>query len=247
MNTATAEKQNKIMYISQAENFFKIPGSPIAYWVSDAFLAVFMSSKELSQYGDARQGLITGNNDRFLRFWHEVKIKKFSLFGGEKWFPYNKGGEFRKWFGNNTLLVNWKNDGDEIKNYRDEKGKQLSRPQNTQYYGREGITWTALTSGLFNGRYSPISYIFDAKGSSFFTNGEDVWMVLSYLNSKVANYLLSVTSPTLDYNAGVVARLPFKQFKNEQVQLFAKESQKIAKEDWDSFETSWDFKKHPLV
>ncbi len=245
MNTATAG--NTIMYTVDAQNFQKVPGNPIAYWVGQVLFNVFADSASLSSVGDSRQGLITGNNDRFLRCWYEIDLCKISCFNGSEWFPYNKGGEFRKWFGNNILVVNWKNDGYDIKNYKDEKGKLLSRPQNVQYYGKESITWTALTSGIFNGRYSPEGYMFDAKGSSYFVKTETVWNILSYLNSCVANYILSVTAPTLDFNAGVVAKLPYKRVEEKQVEELAIKNTNIARVDWDSFETSWNFKKHPLI
>lgn len=237
---------DSMKYVITSQAMMSIPGSPIAYWVGNGFFKIFKNARLLSDYGDARQGLITGNNERFLRFWHEVVFEKTTIACGGKWSPYDKGGEYRKWFGNNWLLVNWERNGYEIKNYKDFKGKQLSRPQNVQYYGKESITWTALTSGRFNGRYSPQGYLFDAKGSSIFPTKESIWNILSFLNSCVANYILSVMAPTLDYNAGVIARLPYKDGNNYTGGI-AVICKNIAKLDWDSFEISWDFKKHPLI
>lgn len=237
----------QVRYVANSENYSKIPGQPIAYWVSETFSSLF-DGDSISGYGASRQGLITGNNERFLRMWFETSSDKMSIFSGKKWFPYNKGGLYRKWFGNNELVVNWENDGYEIKNYKDSSGKLLSRPQNLQYFFRLSITWTALTSGIFNARYSSNNFIFDAKGSSFFAEDEKkLEHILGFLNSKVANYILKVISPTLDYNAGVIAKLPYKNENDVDVQTFVESSINCAKSDWDSFETSWDFKKHPLI
>lgn len=250
MNTATAE--NRIVYTASAHNFSKIPGSPIAYWVSHELISLFMKEKFISQFGDARQGLITGDNGRFLRFWYEISLSKFGFVNqmAGKWYPYNKGGSFRRWYGNNDLVVNWENDGYEIKNNKDGNGRLLSRPQNTQYFFKKSITWTALTSGSFNARYSSDGFLFDAKGSSMFViKDANYKMILAYLNSKVANELLKLLAPTLDYNCGVVAKLPyiFDEKKKVDIEKRTDIAVKLAKYDWDSFETSWDFKKHPLI
>lgn len=240
---------NIVRYTVQSDRYSHIPGQPIAYWVSNSFANLF-KEKAISSYGDSRQGLITGDNERFLKMWFEPNATKISLFVGNKWFPYNKGGLYRKWYGNNDLVVNWQNDGFEIKNHKDKQGKLLSRPQNLQYYFRQSITWTALTSGLFNARYSSDGFIFDAKGSSFFVHQTTkYYSMIAYFNSKVTNYILKVIAPTLDYNAGVVAKLPYIDAKesSEVIDEYAKSAISDAKKDWDSFETSWDFKKHPLI
>ncbi len=245
-------KTSPITYITTAENFEKVPGTPIVYWASSNLTSLFAEEPPISQFGDARQGLITGDNDRFLRFWYEISLSKFATDNHTvgKWYPYNKGGFFRRWYGNNELVVNWEDDGFEIKNHRDENGKLLSRPQNTQYYFKKSITWTALTSGDFNARYSSAGFLFDAKGSSMFVlKDTDYMVILAYLNSKVANELLKLIAPTLDYNCGVVAKLPY--LNDEKMRADIEEKTDIAvglaKNDWDAFETSWEFKKHPLI
>lgn len=240
---------NMVRYIIQPNRYTNIPGQPIAYWVSESFANLF-NAKAISNFGDSKQGLITGDNEMFLKMWFEPNAIKVSIFSGDKWFPYNKGGPYRKWYGNNELVVNWQNDGYEIKNHKDKQGKLLSRPQNLQYYFRQSITWTALTSGLFNARYSPDGFMFDAKGSSFFTyQTTKYYAMIAYFNSKVANYVLGVIAPTLDYNAGVVAKLPYMDDaeSNETIVEYAVAAIADAKKDWDSYETSWDFKKHPLI
>ncbi len=239
---------SNIRYVISQDKFEHIPSNLFAYWVSESVYSVFEDNATVADVGDAKQGLITGNNDRFLRKWYEIEKKDFSVYNGTKWFPYNKGGEFRKWYGNNDLVVDWAKDGYEIRNYKDEKGKLLSRPQNVQYYKLQSITWTALTSGMFNARYSPDGFMFDAKGSScFLFDNNKYFFLIAYFNSKVCDMLLSIMAPTLDYNCGVVARVPYRDIENSVVEKNAIIAIEAAKKDWDSFETSWDFKKHPLV
>ena len=163
------------------DDFKKIPGSPIAYWVSEKVLEIFETSPSMGEVADARQGLATANNNRFLRFWQEVAIQKIG-FGMEnreqaqsthkKWFPYNKGGEFRKWYGNQEYVVNWENDGLEIRENVDEKGKQRSRPQNIEYFFRPSISWSFISSSSFGVRVYPQGFLFDVGGSSLFPKDE---------------------------------------------------------------------------
>ena len=165
-------------------------------------------------------------------------------------FFYHKGGDYRKWYGNIQLVVNWENDGDEIVNFRDDKGKQKSRPQNVRYYLREGFTWTALTIADFNVRYMPAGSIFDAKGSSGFCHDNRYLnYIIGLCNSKPAMEYLSFLAPTMDYNAGAVAKLPTvinDQYMDE-INSLVSENIQLCKEDWDSYEESWDFRQHPLV
>ena len=239
---------NIVRYTVQSDRYSHIPGQPIAYWVSNSFANLF-KEKAISSYGDSRQGLITGDNERFLKMWFEPNATKISLFLGNKWFPYNKGGLYRKWYGNNDLVVNWQNDGFEIKNHKDKQGKLLSRPQNLQYYFRQSITWTALTSGLFNARYSSDGFIFDAKGSMAFTsgNGTNLFFVIALLNSVVAMDYLDVLAPTMDFNIVALKALPIIERDVDVVNTVASSCTNISKIDWDSYETSWDFKRHPLI
>ena len=232
--------------------FYQIPDMPIAYWLKPSTAELFINGSLLSKYADLRQGLITGDNDRFLRFWSECDARKISTLNdrNKKWFFYHKGGEYRKWYGNMTLVVNWENDGFEIVNFRDDKGKQRSRPQNIRYYLQEGFTWTALTVADFNVRYMPEGGIFDAKGSSGFCNEKDnLKYIIGLCNSKVSMEFLSFLAPTMDYSAGAVGKVPtiICEEKKAEISNVVTTNIEISKADWDSFETSWDFQHHPLI
>lgn len=165
-------------------------------------------------------------------------------------FHVTKGGSFRKWFGNLEYLVNWESDGYEIRNFVDEKGKQRSRPQNMDYYFREGITWSTLSSGQLSMRYSAKGVMFETKGSEcFFRDNQDLKYVLGMVNTKVAGSVLSLMCPTLDFHEGPVGRIPVinDDERQEFINKLVDESILISQGDWDSFETSWDFKKHPMI
>ena len=239
-------------YTAKQSGFFQIPGVPIAYWVGKTIIDMFKKGLLMCKFADLKQGLITGDNDRFLRQWQECD--KESIYVGEstgsKWFFFHKGGEYRKWYGNISLVVNWENNGEEIINFKDENGKQKSRPQNVQYYLKEGFTWTSLTVADFNVRYMPEGAIFAAKGSAGFCKEPDnLNYLIGLCNSKVSMIYLSFLAPTMDYNNGSVAKVPtlIRESDKENVTQVVKSNISISKNDWDSFETSWDFKKHPLV
>ena len=232
--------------------FYQIPDMPIAYWLKPSTAELFINGSILSKYADLSQGLITGDNDRFLRFWSECDARKISTLNdrNKKWFFYHKGGEYRKWYGNMTLVVNWENDGFEIVNFRDDKGKQRSRPQNIRYYLQEGFTWTALTVADFNVRYMPEGGIFDAKGSSGFCNEKDnLKYIIGLCNSKVSMEFLSFLAPTMDYSAGAVGKVPtiICEEKKAEISNVVTTNIEISKSDWDSYEISWDFQHHPLL
>lgn len=239
-------------FTTEQRNFDKIPGHCIAYWLGDDAVELYDKGNLLSEYVDLKQGLITGDNNRFLRFWQECDSRTISTGGDrtKKWYFYHKGGEYRKWYGNINLVVNWENNGDEIVNFRDDKGKQKSRPQNVKYYLREGFTWTALTIADFNVRYMQEGCIFDAKGSSGFIKGDqDIKYFIGLCNSKISMEFLSFLAPTMDYNAGAVGKIPVlvDKCKVDEVSSLVDECIELAREDWDSFEISWDFNKCPLV
>lgn len=232
--------------------YCQIPDMPIAYWLKPSTAELFINGSLLSKYADLRQGLITGDNDRFLRFWSECDARKISTLNdrSKKWFFYHKGGEYRKWYGNMTLVVNWENDGFEIVNFRDDKGKQRSRPQNIRYYLKEGFTWTALTVADFNVRYMPEGGIFDAKGSSGFCNEKNnLKYVIGLCNSKVSMEFLSFLAPTMDYSAGAVGKVPIIicEEKKDEISDIVTTNIEVSKSDWDSYESSWDFQQHPLL
>ena len=208
---------------------------------------------------DARNGMSTTDNNRFLRFWPECSFEKigFSSKSAEqakisqkKWFPYNKGGEFRRWYGNNSYVVNWFNDGEEMKKCVAENyGSYSKELRSEDKYFAEGISWSALSSGNISMRYSEPGYIFDSKGSkAFMRDKTNVFLILSYLNSCVVQHFLGILSPTLDYNNGNIEKLPYISTKNDDDIIgLGIDAEEQSKADWDSFETSWDFKKHPLL
>lgn len=248
-------KGNRFAEVSD-EYYRNISGSPIAYWISPKTRDSFMAKDSIGTVAPPKQGLATADNERFLRLWHEVNIHKigFGLASCEeavtskkKFFPYNKGGAFRRWYGNRDYVVNWEDDGFEIKNFRDDKGKVRSRPQNLQYYFRPAITWSDVTSGSFSGRYAEQGFMFDIKGSSGFPDKDLLPFVLGLLNSKVAQAFIKILNPTMTTQVGDMTRIPVIKDDIAEITELVHECIFEAKADWDSFETSWDFNKHPLV
>lgn len=239
-----------VFYATQ-DNFSKIPGSPVAYWASKALLNDFNIGRRLNEVALPRQGIKTADKDRFLRFWFEVDAKEMSVSAQKeknKWFPCNKGGSFRKWYGNNEYVVNWENNGYEICNFRDESGKLKSRPQNLQYMLRKGLTYTNISISSFGVRYSPEGFIYDAAGSGIFCKDDEMlFYVLAFLTSSVAAAITKITSPTMSFEVGQIGVLPFIYKQNSTIDDIVKQNIALSKSDWDSFETSWDFAEHPLV
>lgn len=239
-----------VSFESSANDFLKIPGSPVAYWVGDAVRKVF-EAKTLSSVIEAKQGLATANNERFIRLWHELNFYSICLssksrhdanLSGMKWFPYNKGGEFRKWYGNQNYVVNWQNDGFEIKSYTDEAGKVLSRPQNLDYYFRESASWTLISSSKFGSRYFPFGFVFDINGMSAFSDEVDVKNIVGFLNSNVCNYLLKIINPSMAFQVGDILKLPGEALSSNKEGLeISKRCIKLANENLDEYETSWNF------
>ncbi|MCH3955224.1 MAG: BREX-1 system adenine-specific DNA-methyltransferase PglX [Eubacterium sp.] len=247
-------------YESSQSNFSKIPGSPVAYWVSSNMLADFEKGLSTEKLVSVKQGLATGDNNRFLRFWYEVDPQKCKydsanadelLKSGKKWVPYNKGGERRNWYGNYDYLVNWENDGFEIKHFVDNHGKLRSRPQNTDSYFKDAITWGLITSGGFSIRYRTTGGIHDVSGmSAFYTGKCNLMYLLAILSTPVANYVFKMLNPTINLQVGDFKNFPVLIVQeNQQAGIIsrAQECVLLSKNDWDSFETSWDFQKHPLI
>ena len=254
---AIENKDCGYFYETKQENFSKIPGSPIAYWVSDNFIMIFQKGKKLGDIADSKQGLATADNNRFLRQWHEVDNRRIKFDAqnideakdsDKKWFPYNKGGEFRKWYGNNDYVVNWKNDGYEIKHFFDDKGKLRSRPQNLNYMFKNSVSWSDITSSINAFRYKPFGHLFDISGMSFFPK-RNMKYLLALCNTKLIANVLKIIAPTIHCQCGDVANIPVIEKETEliTVENIANKNIIISKLDWDSFETSWDFEKHPLV
>lgn len=245
-------------YESSASQYHKIPNSPIAFSVSEKLFDIFEKCKSIASYGSTREGMATGSNDTFMRYWYEVEIDKtmfdaptreFANTSGKKWFPYNKGGDYRKWYGNEEYVVNWQNDGFEIRNFKDEKtGRIRSHNYNLDYIFKKGITWTALSSGNFGCRYSSQGKLADSKGSMLYLRDDNhVNYMLAFLNSRVSAYVLGVTSQTLDFKPGRIAELPVAIDNFDLVSELARETIALSKADWDSSETSWDFLINHLV
>ncbi|HEM6845098.1 TPA: BREX-1 system adenine-specific DNA-methyltransferase PglX [Providencia rettgeri] len=231
-------------------DFIKVPGKVIAYSLSDGALVAFGNEDTLADYADLKQGLITGDNNQFLRYWHEVSLNKSSLVkdrDSAKWFPYQKGGAYRRWYGNNEYFVNWSNGGAEIRNFFNADGKLRSRPQNLQYFFRKGLSWTSLTISALSMRHVEDGQIFDAKGPMCFPKDPSkYWTILAYANSKVINIFLKELAPTMDYSQGPVGSVPFVN-PIVSVDEISKKLVDLARHDWNSYENSWDFKIHPLI
>ena len=250
--------KNERWKTAKQSNFSKIPGSPVAYWASEPIFKAFAENRRLAEIASPRVGLQTGENERFVRFWYEVNIIKtmFTAISKEeakmsslKWFPYNKGGNFRKWYGNNDFVVNWENDGFEIRHFYDECGKLRSRPQNTDTYFNECFSWSKISSGTIAFRYKPVGHIYDVAGTSIFTKHKQLIYLGGFCNSLVAMSIAKILSPTINYEVGHIASLPIIESTDnlESINTFVQDNILLSKTDWDSFETSWDFVKHPLI
>lgn len=247
----------KYLYHTDQSNFDKIPGSPIAYWASENLITDFEKGTPLGELVDAKQGLATADNKRFLRQWFEVGIDnisfnshsiKDSVESGKKWFPYNKGGSYRKWYGNYDYVVNWQNDGYEIRHFADDKGKIRSRPQNTEFYFKEAVTWSDITSGSFAMRFRKNGSIHDVTGMSIFSLQKDkLYIVLGIMNSKIGQYILKILNPTIHTQIGNIVNIPILLDVDHTTTFILQCNLKISKQDWDAFETSWDFQKNPLL
>jgi hypothetical protein len=246
-----------LRYHVDCHDFAKIPSSPIAYWTSEKLRMAVHDSESVSDYAVTKQGLITGKNDLFLRRWHEVSSDATGRLlesrlqaqeSGKRWFPCVKGGAFRKWYGNNEYVVDWEDDGARIRSFTDADGDLLSRPQNLDYFFKEGMSWSTLTVGTFSMRWCPPGTIFESKGSMCFPHSKsDGHYLLAFFNTKLVNAFLRASSPTLDYHEGPVAKLPFRIEHKADVEALAAEAIQIAKSDWDAYETSNDFQGNPLV
>ena len=254
---------NRFAQVS-ADNFSKIPGKPLAYWVSNEMLRSFADFAPLGDNYPICIGMRTGDDERFLRAWYEVPFTKIGIgyksaseFTEQhrKWVPYNKGGEYRKWYGNNILVVNWENNGLEIKDNTRRKYPQLGdnlnwKITNEKHYFKEGITWGTISSGAASFRAYGCGFIFSTKGSAIVVAGRQRQHLLCFLNSKIAYSMLKVLSPTVGFDVGYIGSIPYRTPKEKSAEIvenYYKKNVDFAKKDWDSFETSWDFAEHPLV
>jgi hypothetical protein len=234
---------------ASAEDFKKIPGGPIAYWVSDRLRRAFEENAPLSPVCRPTQGLATGDNGVFVRNWHEVSQKRigFDLTSrvsakesGLKWFPYNKGGDFRRWWGNQEFVVNWQDDGNEIRSFYDSNGKLRSRPQNLDSYFQSSVSWSKISSSLPAFRLFPAGFIYDVAGTSIFTKDPGLRLrLLGFCNSTVVQAILALLSPTLNFEVGHIASLPLKPSSGDIETIEALVA--LSRTDWNSAETSWSF------
>ena len=227
-------------YIADQTNFSKIPTMPIGYWISNQIFKA-LSGTLASDFADFCKGMDTGDNNRFLRLWFEINRERMNY--PQKWVPYNKGGSYRKWYGNNEYVVNWDMDGMEVINF---KGSNI---RNKRFYLKPGITWSATASGPFSCRYCFGNFIFDSKGCMAFTSDNNrLRYLMGAMNTKPFSKFMQVVSPTLDYNPGPVSRgaVIFEE-GHDDIYKAVDENITISKADWDAFETSWDFQHHPFL
>lgn len=249
-----SENGAKIYYpnVSQS-NFEKIPGCPIGYWASANIIKIYTSNLALSAVASPCVGLQTADNARFLRLWFEVSRSRIG-FGfenaasaaqsGLKWFPCNKGGGFRKWYGNQDYIINWENDGYEIKNFYDEKGKQRSVIRNPKYYYLEAISWSSVSSNIgIAFRYYPKGFIFDHAACNIYTR--NIVETLGYVNTKLISIFSNIINPTINLFSGSVGNIPYLPISN--IDKVVKQNIYISKSDWNSHESSWDFETNPLL
>ncbi|MGJ3762808.1 hypothetical protein ACLOB0_01610, partial [Lactiplantibacillus plantarum] len=238
---AIANPDIDYLYRTNQANFKKIPGSPIAYWATKKVFKSFERST-LDEHFKGKEGLGTGNNRVFLKYWFEL------ILPNEGWYPYQKGGAYRKWYGNNNYYVDWRNDG------RNMKAMPKSNIRNLPFQYSIGITWSAISSGKPSFRYTQTKYFFDSKGPMMFhVHEESYFFAIGYLNSKVTEYFLTFLSPTLDYRLGQIQKLPFideevvSRIELQRILTLVSRTLDTSKKEWNQYEESIDFYKHPLL
>ena len=249
-------------YVVALSEFEKLPGNTLAYWVSQRLRKVFEDALPLGEVVDAAVGLQTGNNDRFLRLWFEVSQSQtchsaigrdLANMSGKKWFPYNKGGSFRRWHGNHEYVVNWENDGREIRTFGTEDGgRPRSRAQNTSRYFQPSLSWSDITSGPPSFRLIPAGFIHDVKGmSAFAENSQLLRMIAGFCNSPIVTYAVDVLNPGVNFQVGNFIGLPYLMKEDVELQpavlSLLERLLPISISDWDTYERSWEFKSHPLT
>ena len=256
------QEEQKQMALSSGQNRFnttmqdelkKIPGSPVAYWVSDKVREIFETADKFEDAAEPRKGITTSDNDVYLRLWYEVNISKMdegdkietSLLNPEnKWFPVNKGGEYRKWYGNKNFVINWENNGYELKKF------ERAVIRNPSYYFREGMTWNDISSGLFSMRYSEKGSIFERKGPmAFVEDPNKLDNFMGIFNSTLSKAILSFLCPTLNFNISDVAKVPILKstINDNTIRENSARCIFLSKQDWNAYETSWDFTENPLI
>ena len=243
------------LFDAKPDDFKKITGSPIAYWISHKVRDIFFNNPSLGSTSEAAAGLQTGNNNRFVRFWYEIEINKIGLDGindkydalnsGCKWFPYTKGGGYKKWYGNNIDVVNWEFDGKEIRKAL--IGMNPNIPRSEGHYFKKGITWGLITSAEFSARYSPSGSIFDIGSSKAMPNNQDLFPILSFLNSKVSSVFLKILTPTLNCSIGDLRKLPIVSLNKNSCSILVEKLTEITKKDWMQVEYSQEFEQPSIL
>lgn len=248
-------------YITKAENIAKIPGKPIAYWVSPAIINDFENGENINNVADVKRGMTTSDNKRFVRYWSEVAFYKINRTStnaeqakesGATWFPYSKGGGYRKWYGFQDYVVDWENNGKRVIDFAKTINTSYTRTiVNISYYFKPSIGFSYITSGPFSMRWIPEGFIYDSGGPGMFSNDVNVrYMLIACMNSKPAMTILKLLSPTINLQIADILKFPLLLPQKDiakQCILFAKQNIKLSKADWDSFETSWDFQTHPML
>ena len=248
---------DKNRFYKNQRDFENIPGKPIAYWVNENLLNIFNTGSELRNFADPRQGMSTSDNKRFLREWFEVEFSKIgfnyenSINNDKKWYPYNKGGSYRKWWGNQELIINYENDGFEIKEHAKKLYKTPSRTiKSMDKYFKKCISWSSVSSGNIAFRYYPKGFIFDVAGSSVFIEDDKLFnYIFGFLNSSISQEILDLISPTINYSVGYIKLMPiiYNSFYKKEIDHFVEENINICKNDWNNYEISWNFIKHPIL
>jgi len=241
-------------YTAKKENFEKMPSCPVAYWVSKGIISAFNECKLIGELAISRNGMKTGNNDRFVRLWWEIAVIKFNSDAkdataaiGSKWFPYNKGGEFRKWYGNNDYIVNWENNGYEIFNLAKSDGRNVQDYPLEMKFSKS-LTWSLINTGQPAFRFKEKN-LSDIAGMSVYTDESKLYYFLGFCNTPIAWNILKLLAPTINYQSGDIGRLPvrFDTDNKKHIEEQVKNNITISRTDWDNFETSWDYKRHPLI
>ncbi|WP_100332650.1 BREX-1 system adenine-specific DNA-methyltransferase PglX [Bacillus xiapuensis] len=254
---AVINKSIGYRFTFSSKDFSHIPTSPIAYWISEEIRNIFVDFNKISDYSTTRKGMVTADNDRFIRFWYEVSVNKFNTKSKSrkeaieckaKWFPYMKGGGFRKWGGSKLSVVNWEKDGYELLNMKSEGYKVGSTNHNLEYIFKPAIVWNKITSADFSARFVDYGYLYDDANAFLVSDTKEKNIyILGFLNSIVASKLLKIINPTLNFQPGNISNLPIKFWESNKVINFVVENIKISEADWDSFEISWNFNKHPFI
>lgn len=249
-----SKNDKRYIFERNSRDFNKIPSSIIAYWINEETIESFDKKKRVKDYVQSSVGIQTGDNDKFLHFWWEVDFNNIGFnikslddtFNTKKWYPYNKGGEYRKWYGNDDLVIDWQNDGANIK-----RNSEVTHHHYQQYSDnlkfKRLVTWSRITSGTPSFRYKDFGYLSDMAGFSVFAEEKILKHLLAFCNSSVAKYYLEFLAPTLNIMVGSVNSMPYTYKENDEIDKLVNSNLNITKQDWDRFETSWNFKSHPLI